>query len=92
MIEAPALRLPTINIGDRQKGRLHAASVIDAQPNAVDIRRALGLALDPSFRNGLPEHVSLYGLGDASTKIVEVLKTARLEGIMKKHFVDRPTA
>ena len=91
MIEAPALRLPTVNIGDRQKGRLHAASVIDAQPNAVDIRRALSLALDPSFRNNLPTNVSRYGLGNASKKIVEVLKTARLEGIVKKHFVDRPT-
>ena len=92
MIEAPALRIPTVNIGDRQKGRLHAASVIDAQPHADDIRRALNVALDPAFTRDLPEVVSLYGLGDASKRIVEVLKTTRLEGILKKHFVDWPAS
>lgn len=92
MIEAPALRIPTVNIGDRQKGRLHAASVIDAQPRTDDIRRAVERALDPSFRRDLPPVVSRYGLGDASKKIVEALKTTSLEGILKKHFVDWPTS
>jgi UDP-N-acetylglucosamine 2-epimerase (non-hydrolysing)/GDP/UDP-N,N'-diacetylbacillosamine 2-epimerase (hydrolysing) len=91
MIEAPALRIPTVNIGDRQKGRLRAVSVIDAAPTVDDIRRALRQALDPSFAAHFPAVVSRYGVGDASKRIVEILKTARLDGIVKKHFVDRPT-
>lgn len=89
LIEAPALRIPTVNIGDRQQGRLHAVSVVDCPANADDIRGAINRVLDPSFTRGLPEVVSLYGIGDASGRIVEVLKTARLDGIVKKHFVDR---
>lgn len=91
LIEAPALRVPTVNVGDRQKGRLRAASVVDCAPNAADIRAALRRVLDPGFRAGLPAVVSLYGMGDASDRIVEVLKTTRLDGIVKKHFVDRNT-
>ena len=91
LIEAPALRIPTVNIGDRQQGRLHAVSVVDCPANADDIRGAINRVLDPSFTRGLPEVVSLYGIGDASGRIVEVLKTARLDGIVKKHFVDRLT-
>jgi UDP-N-acetylglucosamine 2-epimerase len=92
MIEAPALRIPTVNIGDRQKGRLRAASVIDAAPAVDDIRHALHRALDPSFIANLPPVVSLYGVGNASKEIVEILKTAKLDGIVKKHFVDRHTS
>ena len=89
VIEAPALRIPTVNIGDRQKGRLRAASVIDAAPTVDAIRHALARALDPSFLANLPPVVSLYGVGNASKQIVEILKTAKLDGIVKKHFVDR---
>lgn len=90
LIEAPALRVPTVNIGDRQKGRLRALSVVDSTADADDIRAAIRRVLDPGFIEGLPEVVSLYGIGDASGRIIEVLKAARLDGIVKKHFVDRP--
>jgi UDP-hydrolysing UDP-N-acetyl-D-glucosamine 2-epimerase len=89
MIEAPALRLPTVNIGDRQKGRLRAASVVDCSPDATDIRLAIERVLDPAFTSGLPAIVSVYGAGNASSQIVDILTTTRLDGIMKKHFVDR---
>jgi len=92
LIEAPALRVPTVNIGDRQKGRLRAASVVDCIPEVDAVRRSIEHVLDPAFTAGLPDVVSLYGIGDASRRIVEVLKTVRLEGIVKKHFVDRPSS
>lgn len=89
LIEAPALRVPTVNIGDRQKGRLRAASVIDCAPTKEAIDAALRKAIDPQFRAQLPENPSLYGVGDAARKIKDVLKTADLRGITKKHFVNR---
>ena len=89
LIEAPALRVPTVNIGDRQKGRLRAASVIDCAPTKEAIDTALRKAIDPQFRAQLPENPSLYGVGDAARRIKDVLKTADLRGITKKHFVNR---
>ena len=89
LIEAPALRVPTVNIGDRQKGRLRAASVIDCAPTKEAIDTALRKAIDPRFRAQLPENPSLYGVGDAARRIKDVLKTADLRGITKKHFVNR---
>lgn len=89
LIEAPALRVPTVNIGDRQKGRLRAASVIDCAPTKEAIDTALRKAIEPQFRAQLPENPSLYGVGDAARRIKDVLKTADLRGITKKHFVNR---
>ena len=89
LIEAPALRVPTVNIGDRQKGRLRAASVIDCAPTKDAIVAALHKAIDPAFRKNLPENPSLYGVGDASRRIKDVLKQVDLRGITKKHFVNR---
>lgn len=89
LIEAPALRVPTVNIGDRQKGRLRASSVIDCVPTREDIATALSKAIDPTFRGALPKNPSLYGMGDASTRIKDVLKQVDLSGITKKSFVNR---
>lgn len=88
LIEAPAVRVPTVNIGDRQRGRLKALSVIDCLENAGDIRRAIDLALSESFMAGLPQDVSLYGKGDAAVRIAQKLKTVGLDGILAKKFYD----
>ena len=89
LIEAPALRVPTVNIGDRQKGRLRAASVVDCAPTSEAITDALRKALDPQFRQALPENPSLYGIGNAAVRIKDVLKQVNLDGITKKPFVNR---
>jgi UDP-hydrolysing UDP-N-acetyl-D-glucosamine 2-epimerase len=89
LIEAPALRLPTVNIGDRQKGRLRAASVIDCAPTKEAIAVALHEALTPEFRQALPENPSLYGIGNAAARIKDVLKQVDLDGITKKPFINR---
>ena len=83
--EAPALRKATVNVGDRQKGRLKASSVIDAAERREDIVRALRKALSPQFRATLAATQSLYGVGDASRAIVERLK-AELPRVAKPFF------
>jgi UDP-hydrolysing UDP-N-acetyl-D-glucosamine 2-epimerase len=88
LIEAPALLKPTVNIGDRQKGRAKAASVIDCQDDRDAISAAINKALTPDFCETLADDNSLYGRSGASWKIVSVLKSQRLDGLLMKHFFD----
>lgn len=88
IIEAPALGVPTVNIGDRQKGRLRAPSVIDCGGKADAIATAVGRALDPEFRNGLGNMALPYGEGGASQKIKDRLKEADLSLLGRKPFCD----
>ena len=78
----------TINIGDRQKGRLRAASVIDCPPERQAIGAALRRLYALDFRAALPTTVNPYGTGGASERIVQVLRDFPLAGILKKSFYD----
>lgn len=88
LIEAPALKIPTVNLGDRQRGRLRAASVIDCPERSGDIIAAIQKAISPEFSKTLENAVSPYGYGNASTVIKDMLKNTRLEGILRKSFYD----
>jgi UDP-N-acetylglucosamine 2-epimerase len=88
LIEAPALRAPTVNIGDRQKGRLRAESVVDCKPERRNVAAALRRVLDPSFRMSLADQPSRYGIGDAAVRIRDVIATTDLSRITMKHFHD----
>lgn len=90
LAEAPSMCVGTINIGDRQKGRLSSSSVIDCAPTLASIREALIKLYDPAFRWTLPSTVSPYGHGGASQKITEILSTYSLENLTKKAFYDIP--
>lgn len=85
LTEAPALKKATVNIGDRQKGRLKASSVIDVPEIREEICAAIRRALSPEFREQLPQTRSLYGFGDASAAMVRQLK-ATLPAIQKPFF------
>jgi len=73
LIETPALKRATVNIGTRQAGRLKAGSVIDAAESRDGIVQAVTMALSPAFRRSLPSTVSLYGQGDAGKQIATAL-------------------
>jgi len=88
IVEAPALQTATVNIGDRQKGRLKAASIIDCRENRQDITAAIDQALSPDFQKQLPEVQSLYGDCNTSLRIKEELKRINLDGILRKKFYD----
>lgn len=90
LAEAPSMGVGTINIGDRQKGRLSASSVIDCAPTVGSIREALVKLYDPAFRSTLGQTVNPYGNGGASKKIVEVLSTYPIDNLLKKSFYDIP--
>jgi UDP-N-acetylglucosamine 2-epimerase (non-hydrolysing)/GDP/UDP-N,N'-diacetylbacillosamine 2-epimerase (hydrolysing) len=88
ILEAPYFRVPTVNIGDRQRGRLKAVSVLDCEPTTEAIATALRRALDGDFRKSLPEVCSVYGSGGAASAIVERLATVPLAPRMRKPFFD----
>lgn len=86
LAEAPSMGIGTVNIGDRQKGRLSASSVIHCSPTLDSIRKALERLYDQSFRSTLTATVSLYGNGGASKKIVDVITSQSFENLIKKTF------
>jgi GDP/UDP-N,N'-diacetylbacillosamine 2-epimerase (hydrolysing) len=90
LTEAPSFRIGTIDIGDRQGGRLRAESVISAAPDRESILAALARVYSPEFRAVLARTRNPYGGGGASVKIVEVLASVSLDGIVKKRFHDLP--
>lgn len=87
LIEVPMLGTPTVNIGDRQKGRLLASSVVCCKDDKNSIINAINKVLSDEFRCGLSQINSPYGQGDASYKIKEVLKSCSLN-VLKKEFFD----
>lgn len=90
ILEAPALGVPTVNIGDRQKGRLRSASVIDCDEGEAEIIAALQRALDPAFRQIVEGADTPYGDGKAAPRIARVLLDYPLDGLLQKRFHDLP--
>lgn len=87
LIEAPIVGTPTVNIGDRQKGRLLASSVVCCKDDKNSIINAINKVLSDEFQRSLVHIDSPYGQGDASHKIKEVLKSCSLN-VLKKEFFD----
>jgi GDP/UDP-N,N'-diacetylbacillosamine 2-epimerase (hydrolysing) len=90
LTEAPSFCKGTINIGDRQRGRLKAASVIDCEPERAAIAAAIAKLYSTQFQSTLATVKNPYGEGGASERIAHVLATTGLDGILKKHFHDLP--
>ena len=86
LLEAPCFQKGTINIGDRQRGRLQAASVINCKPTRQSITTALAQLYSADFQLGLGKVQNPYGVGGASDLIVATLKTVPLGGVLKKSF------
>jgi len=88
IIEAPSFKIGTINIGERQKGRIKAKSVIDCEPKKEDIKKAFEKLYSSEFQELLKHVKNPYENEEfPSKKIVEVLKNTKIESI-KKSFYD----
>ena len=90
LIEAPSFKIGTVNIGDRQKGRIRGESVIDCEPSVTSIKGAIDHLYDQKFKELLVNIVNPYGEGNPSEKIIDTLKSVRLENILKKSFYNIP--
>lgn len=88
LAEAPSYKIGTINIGDRQKGRLKASSIIDCEPNKKSIVHAFERLYSDEFQEGLKHTKNPYGDGMASKQIIEIIKKVDLSNVLKKTFYD----
>ena len=89
LIEAPAVRLPAVNIGERQRDRARAPNVIDVSHDRRAIVEAIRRAASPDFRSSLEGSLESPYLGDGrvSERIVEILKTVEIdERLLKKQI------
>ncbi len=88
LIEVPSFRIPTVNIGDRQRGRIKASSIIDCTPDYESIKKAIEKALSKDFKEVANKTSNPYDRGNASEQIVSVIKGIDLKQIVKKKFYD----
>jgi GDP/UDP-N,N'-diacetylbacillosamine 2-epimerase (hydrolysing) len=88
LLEVPSFRKGTINIGDRQRGRLQASSVINCEANQKSISSGIEMLYEPEFQLNLSQVRNPYGEEGASDKIVDILKTISIKNIVKKTFHD----
>jgi GDP/UDP-N,N'-diacetylbacillosamine 2-epimerase (hydrolysing) len=88
IIEVPSLKTATVNIGERQMGRLRAASVLDCEPVRQNILTAIAATFEPSYRQALETVVNPYGSGGASEAIAGIIQRADLGSLMRKRFYD----
>ena len=86
MTEVPAFHIPTINIGDRQKGRINCESIINSNNSLEDIKKSITFALDKTFRKKIQQQELLYGNGTAAEKIFQIIKEHNHISIKKSFY------
>lgn len=86
LIEAPSLKTPTINIGDRQEGRFKANSVIDTQPKRNLILESIEKIYTKKFRKKLNDIYNAYEYKDSSNKAYKIIKKVLIPVELKKFF------
>ncbi|NRA87033.1 MAG: UDP-N-acetylglucosamine 2-epimerase (hydrolyzing) [Rhizobiales bacterium] len=88
LVEAPSFKIGTINIGDRQKGRIQAISVINCTPKTPNVDVALDKLYSVEFQNQLAKTINPYGTGGSSEKIISIIKDIDLKKLIPKAFYD----
>ena len=90
IIEAPSMKIATVNIGDRQAGRIRSDSVIDTLPEKDAIIRSIHKALSEQFQARLPKTKNPYEKNNTAALIVKKLKSLSAPRDLKKEFFDIP--
>lgn len=88
LTEVPTFRKTTINIGDRQKGRMMAESIINCRPISRDIQNAIKKSYTDKHRKILQKVKNPYGDGGASERIFTILRLVSFDSLLKKNFHD----
>ena len=88
ILEAPALKIGVINIGDRQMGRIQAPSVINSKPEEAHLIKAIKKLFSEDFQIILESVKNPYGDGGASSRIINILRSDSLDLSVKKKFHD----
>ncbi|HHF3106534.1 TPA: UDP-N-acetylglucosamine 2-epimerase [Vibrio diabolicus] len=88
LIEVPTFKVPTVNIGNRQKGRMTGDTVISCEGDKSSILNAINVALSPEFKQKCLNSHNPYGKGDSSETILNIIQNTKLEGLVFKSFFD----
>lgn len=88
IVEVPTMRIPTVDIGIRQQGRIAASSVIHCEAETDSIHQAISFALSPAGKRLALETDNPYAKRDTVNRIVDILVNIRLNGLQSKRFVD----
>ncbi len=86
ILEVPSFYIPTINIGDRQKGRICSESIINSTNTLEDIRKSITFALNKEFREKIQQQKMLYGNGTAAEQILKVIKEHPVISLKKSFY------
>jgi UDP-N-acetylglucosamine 2-epimerase (non-hydrolysing)/GDP/UDP-N,N'-diacetylbacillosamine 2-epimerase (hydrolysing) len=84
IMEAASFALPVVNIGLRQYGRERARNILDAEPAVASILDKVAIAQSKKFRESLQGMANPYGDGQAAKRIVDVLTSVPLDGLLRK--------
>ena len=89
IVEAPYFKIPVVNIGNRQQGRLMAANIINCGYEKEEIYSSIEKALTSEFKEKVKKNtISLYGNGNSSEKIVEILEDIKIDDrLLKKNLI-----
>lgn len=88
LLEVPSFGIPTLNIGDRQKGRMAADSVYNCETDKDSILKGLDVIMSPAFKMKAAETHNPYEKDNTSEEIFKVISTYPLEELKQKHFYD----
>jgi GDP/UDP-N,N'-diacetylbacillosamine 2-epimerase (hydrolysing) len=88
IIEAPFYKIPTVNVGIRQEGRIQCSSVISVENNHADVENAIRRSLSGDFKRICATAESPYYQKNTAARIAGILKTFNLNRITKKKFYD----
>lgn len=92
ILEAPSFKIAVINIGDRQKGRVRAESVIDCEPSAASIQTAIHKGISPEFQQKLECIKNPFEKSGTASEIISKIATCNPSGLLKKKFFNVPLA
>ena len=90
LVEAPSFGLPVVNVGNRQRGRVRAANVIDVECRSEAIVAGVRRALEPPFREALRGLANPYGDGRTAERVLGALRSVDLASLRYKPFFDEP--
>lgn len=88
LVEVPSFRIPTLNIGDRQKGRIAADSVYNCNTDKASILQGLDTIMSPTFKQKAAVTYNPYDKEGTAQAIFDVIRTFSLEKLNQKHFYD----
>lgn len=88
LVEAPSFKIGVVNIGNRQRGRAKSSSVIDCDSSISEIEKAIKVIFSEEYKSKISIIRNIYEGKDVSKKILSVIKSYNLDGILMKKFYD----